>query len=160
MPDTEWGWYACADEESYGCGPEATREAIIAVATQDEIGLHHDESTDIVSQSFHIIEARKSDVLLAHEFDAARWLEGVNEQLEEYTNDDGEDIVSLTPSQTASLQATVREALTKWQAEHGLRFQPWIFAETRGAETITLPETTMEAWRAAVLAANELGGAV
>jgi hypothetical protein len=160
MPDTEWGWYASADEEAYGCGPEATREAIIAAATADDIGFYHDESTGIVSQSFHIIEARKNDVLLAEEFSASTWLQGVNEQLEEFTNEDGADIVSLTPSQTASLQATVREALHKWQAEHGLRFQPWVFAETRGEEQITLPETTMEALRAAAQAANGLGGSL
>ena len=133
--EPNWGWYAGADEESYHCGPEATRHAIIQAATDDEIGLHDLNEPQV----FHIIEAWQSTVDLADHFDADAWVDEINDNLSDFGGEDGEPIVDISSVATASLERVVREAIAKWQAESGLRFRVWTFSGTRNAEMITIP---------------------
>jgi len=135
--EPSWGWYASADEENYHCGPEATRDAIIQAATGDEIGLH-----DLAEpQVFHIIEAWQAPVDLADHFDAAAWVDEINDNLSDFGGEDGEPIVDISTVAKASLERAVREAIAKWQTESGLRFRGWTFSGTRNAEMITIPAT-------------------
>jgi hypothetical protein len=136
MTDTPfWGWYASADEENYTCGPEATRDAIIQAATSDEIGLYNLDDPQV----FHIIEAWQANVDLADHFDAVDWVDGINDDLSDFGGEDGEPIVDLTAVATSSLERTVRDAITKWQADNNLRFRHWQFSGTRNGEIITIP---------------------
>ncbi len=106
-----WGWYASADEENYTCGPEASRDAIIQAATDDEIGLY-----DLADpQVFHIIEAWQSAVDLADHFDAADWVERINDDLYEFGGENGDPIVDLTAVALSSLERTVRESIANEQ---------------------------------------------
>lgn len=133
--EPSWGWYASADEENYHCGPEPTRDAIIQAATDDEIGLY--DLSD--PQVFHIIEAWQATVDLADHFDAADWVESLNDNLSDFGGSDGEPIVDLTAVAMSSLDRTVKEAIAKWQSDNNLRFRNWVFSGTRNGEMITIP---------------------
>lgn len=139
--EPSWGWYASADEENYHCGPEPTRDAIIQAATDDEIGLY-----DLnYPQVFHIVEAWQGTVDLAAHFDAADWVEGINDDLSDFGGSDGEPIVDLNAVAMSSLDRTVKEAIAKWQADNNMRFRNWIFSGTRNGETITIPAPQKDA---------------
>ena len=138
--DPSWGWYASADEENYHCGPEPTRDAIIQAATDDEIGLY--DLSD--PQVFHIIEAWQATVDLADHFDAADWVESVNDNLSAFGGSDGEPIVDMTDVAMSSLERTVKEAIAKWQSDNNLRFRNWVFSGTRNGEMITIPAPHVE----------------
>ena len=133
--EPSWGWYASADEENYPCGPEPTRDAIIQAATDDEIGLYSLSDPQV----FHIVEAWQATVDLADHFDAADWVEDINDNLSDFGGSDGEPIVDLTTVAMSSLDRTVKEAIAKWQADNNMRFRCWAFAGQRNGETITIP---------------------
>lgn len=132
--EPSWGWYASADDQNYHCGPEPTRDAIIQAATGDEIGLLDDGGL-----AFHIVEAWQAHVDLADHFDAAEFIEAVNESISDYGGEDGEPVVDLSSVANASLETAVRAAIAKWQADNNMRFRNWIFSGTRNGETITIP---------------------
>lgn len=138
MPtEKSWGWYASADEQNYHCGPEPTRDAIIQAATGDEIGLLDDGGL-----AFHIVEAWQAHVDLADHFDAAEFIEAVNESISDYGGEDGEPVVDLSSVANASLETAVRAAIAKWQSDNNLRFREWVFSETRKGELIEIPAPT------------------
>lgn len=135
--EPQWGWYASADKENYYCGPEATRDAIIQSATDDEIGLC--EAGGV--QCFYIIEAWQSSVELADHFDAAAFVEGINDDLSDFGGTDGEPLVDMTAVAVNSLERVVRAAIAQWQAENNLKFRNWAFSGMRNGEMITIDPT-------------------
>lgn len=139
MSDANWGWYASGDEENYTVGPEGSREAIIQAALIDEVGLAWDRNEDGTwDYNFHIMEAYKLPIDLAEYFDADSWIEDLdNGPLFDVLDPDGEGLGAYISSEdTASLQAVVREALTKWQKQTGFHHEPWTFTGTRNGEWI------------------------
>ena len=132
--DPQWGWYASADEENYYCGPEATRDAIIQAATDDEIGLYEADGI----QCFHIIEAWQASVELADHFDAAAFVDGINDDLSDFGGADGVPVVDMTEVAINSLERVVRAEIAKWQSENNLKFRNWTFSGIRNRETITI----------------------
>lgn len=128
-----WGWYASSDEENYYCGPEQTRDAIIQAATNDEIGLNDDGS-----RMFFIIEAWQASVELADHFEAAAFVDAINDDFSDFGGLDGEPVVDMTDVAVNSLERVVRATIAKWQADNNLRFRNWTFSETRNREAITI----------------------
>lgn len=134
----DWHWYASTDEEVYTVGPELSRDAIIQAATGDELGLDIDMETGEWTQHFHIVEARQSEIRLAPSFDAAAFVDMVNDEISDYGNEDGDAQVELTPAQAADFERAIRAAMDQWQGATGLRFHTWMFTSTRNGEAISL----------------------
>lgn len=124
-------WYS-SNEENYHGGPCETRDQAVSEAVHSG----DFEPGDVFTTAFCKIH----HLQLAQFFDAERFLDDVEDNLvDDYQSEDGDPVFEVTPEQEADLQAMVREAITAWQAKHGLDFTSWYFLSTTQEETHTMP---------------------
>lgn len=135
MADEKWGWWASRDEENYTTGPEANREAVIALGRIDFDG-----------ESFHIIEATQSDP--GHLIPSASDL--ISSALERAADDgefgeDGDYDLSGKREEQEEAFAELDAALSAWTAKwKRLLPRPWAFRSTRNGEWIAGTEQPAE----------------
>ena len=115
-----WSWWAGRDDENFHTEYASRDEAIAALE----------------GESGYIVEARKDALSLADYFDAGEFLERADEGASDYSNPDGDPIFELTVGQADGLEAVVRAAICRWQAEKGVAFRPWRFTAQRNDEYI------------------------
>lgn len=130
-----WAWYAAFDGgEHYTVGPCDTQAAAVIEAVIDGTGEYTDDDVNWRT-SFIVAECQENHADLASWFDAADWLNGIREQMDEDAcgaDEEGENhpLDTLTDAQVASLEASVRLAIRHWQARHGLPLRSYYFAST------------------------------
>ena len=136
-----WGWWASVDEENYTVGPEPTREAVIQVAVDDELGF--DDGGDAGPRCvLHICEARQNPIRLSDWIEADCILERADERISDgaYTGSefDYPPYFDVTPDQEADLIRRLKTACDEWQDAHGLVFKTYSFSDSRDEETVTV----------------------
>lgn len=131
MADQEkgWSWWVGSNEETYSTEC-ATREMALDIVASE----YHDDGVGAF-----ICEARQDPLDLALYFDAPSFLESADESACELIPDGGDPLFEVTPEQGEALEVAVRDAIRKWQADHGLVFTPFMFTASRNAEYLPPP---------------------
>jgi hypothetical protein len=129
------GWWASRDGEFYTVGSEASREAAISAATEEELGLG-----DGNCASFTVALCTAAQVRLSAMFRADRFLEECEDQADDYQFEgEPSPFFEVTKEQEADLEARVRAALDEWQVAHQLRFVSTAFVRVEHREQVTVP---------------------
>lgn len=130
MTTEQWEWWASRDEERYDVGPEASREAVIELATNDFDG-----------ERFHIIEATKGTPNLRIFDDADLVIEDIDEQNEQHVDPDGDGSIffnarHLTNEIKDDLTRRLNDAVEAWVKDHGISIRGYGFDRTRNGEWV------------------------
>lgn len=137
-----WGWYAGWNEEEMTIGPEDSREAVIQIAIDDEVGYREADEDGPERLCFHIIEARQDTLIIAEYIDVGRMVERWEESdWEEMTNpnDPRSPVEKVTKAQWDDLQDRLRAAALQWQTDHAIKIKPWTFSQVRNSEDVSIP---------------------
>lgn len=120
---SEWQWWSGSSEEHYRSGPMDSREAAIE-ALEGEGGW--------------ITEAQQKMIALSDSFDAARFIEDAEDDIEH--NEEGDMIFDVAPDQIDDLTARGKAMVEQWQKDHGLVFNPYYFTSQRNTEYVDATE--------------------
>lgn len=113
-------WFSSNDEECWTGGPYDTREEAEAGADGEEHRL--------------VTQATKTPIRVSRLFGAEHFLEGADEALYDYSNEEGDPTLDFTPAAILDLQARVRAAIDEWQVAHQLAPTAWAFTSCDEAE--------------------------
>lgn len=141
---SESGWWAGIIDEHYSVGPCATREEALQEAQRTDLGYEpatKDGEDEAPPQLlFSVAFCTTKPLKLSNFFDAKDWIEDREEAAAfDHMGEGGDELFACTQDQAADLQTRVRAAIDGWQADHGLSFRPWIFAEVSEREDLALP---------------------
>ena len=114
----DWKWWVGYDEEAYTTQC-ATRSEAVQIAREEYGGAWIVEATN------------PPEIKLSWFFDAEQFLDQAEDQAwDSYANHDSpEALFELTEEQLGELQTTVRNAISQWEAERGLKFTSWQFGQ-------------------------------
>lgn len=136
-----WRWWAGENEEWMTVGPCATRDDVIAEATDARLGEFESE-TGRTMLGFTVVEARTDPLRLAD------WL--VHDEVLVFAEDallDSDRVnaefdegpwFEASEEQQADLIDRLKRACDEWQEAHGLVFAPSTFSATRSQEHVTI----------------------
>lgn len=126
LPEEPAGWWAGRNEEILAVGPCDTKEQAIAEAIGSMAYRENDDGTNTIYVGMFV----KQRINLAKYFDAESFLEKASEKMDE-DGDGGDEYgdnnpcLEISEQATADLECVVREAIWKWQRDHGLHLRSW-----------------------------------
>jgi hypothetical protein len=132
-----WKWWWSSSEEGPYSGPFDSREAAIEAAIDDGTCEGLGDQTVI-----HICEAYQTPIRLVQHFDMERWVEGVDDDLYELGDPDGDGVLAQVKREDWDrLEVAIKDAITAWQddTERPIMIIPWAFTNQRNLEVVIVP---------------------
>lgn len=137
----KWEWWGGDDEERYLYGPCETKEDIIQEATHGCTGEFQDEENNW-KIGIHICEAQREPLRVADWIDADSILERAEDNIVDSDrvsaeHDEGPWFECST-EQSSDLESRIKTACDDWQKDHGIKFVPFTFSNSRNHEFIVV----------------------
>lgn len=136
----DFKWYASRDDEDYEIGPCSTREEVVELAMDADLGLRQGPDGNWDQLTFYILEGMQDPIDLSKHLPVDVIIEGLCESVDEEHGweDQYPSENAWTVEQENDLRARMRQVVADWQAQHGIVVRPSIFTHIRTKERVDL----------------------
>lgn len=137
-----WKWWAGNNDETFSCGPHATRDDAIKDAVKSGMFDHGPGIDGKWRSVIYLAEARQDCIRIADWIGANHAVNNAECEIADsdriFSECDPGPIFYCTTEQSADLAARLKSACDEWQAAHGLVFTANTFSAARNHATVVI----------------------